>query len=85
MFHSFLASITRFTYGYAFALYGILLTETFDQKVGSTAMGLAVGSGNMGKMLVPFLIGSMNNMGIEPIIACSVLYFILSLLPVILI
>ena len=33
-------------------------------------------------MLAPFLIGAMNDVGVEPIIASSILYFVLGFIPI---
>lgn len=41
--------------------------------------------GNCGRLLVPFFVGMMNDMGLQPIIGSSVFYFILGVLPVILV
>ena len=46
-------------------------------------MGLATGWGNLGRIVTPFLVGSMNNIGLEPIIASSVFYFVLGFIPII--
>ena len=77
-----LGSLTRLTCTYASALHTMLTTETFEIKVASNAMGFTMGGGNIGRLLVPFIIGWSNDIGMQPIIASSLFYLVFRLVPV---
>ena len=80
-----IAGITRCTCSFYCILMMMMVTETFDRKVESVAIGLVVGGGSSGKLVVPFLVGAMNDIGVEPIIASSILFFILGFMPALLV
>ena len=45
-------------------------------------MGFTMGGGNIGRLLVPFIIGWSNDIGMQPIIASSLFYLVFGLVPV---
>lgn len=78
-------SLTRIGDVYAYSLLSILETQSFPVQIRSTAMGLTIGLSQLGRIGVPYLITSMNDLGIHPLIASSFFFLfigILALMPI---
>lgn len=82
---SIVVSLTRIGCVYAYSLQSILSTESFPAEVKSTAIGLTVGLAQITRILVPYFIIKMNDIGVHPLAISSAIYLsfgILFLLPV---
>ena len=57
-------------------------TEAYSGEVQSTAIGISTTLAQIGRSLTPFILSGMNDIGMHPIIAVSLIFFILGVPPV---
>ena len=57
-------------------------TEAYSAEVQSTAIGVSTTLSQVGRSLTPFILNTMNDAGLHPIIAVSFIFFILGVPPV---
>ncbi len=76
-----IVSLTRIGCVCCYSLISILQVESFPVLIKSTAVGLSIGFSQIGRIILPYFITKVNDLGIHPIIVSSVLFLALGLLP----
>ena len=57
-------------------------TEAYSIEIQSTAIGISNTLSQLGRSLTPFILKTMNDMGLHPIIAVSFIFFVLGVPPI---
>lgn len=74
-------SIARVLTVFSFSFFKYLETESFPSTILSTAMGVIEGLCEISTFFVPFMINSMNDIGVHPLIFASIMYLVVGLAP----
>jgi hypothetical protein len=80
---SVVVSLTRIGSTCCYSLISLLQVESFPAEIKSSAVGLTVGSSQVGRIILPYMITAVNDLGIHQIIVSSVLYLLLGIIPLI--
>lgn len=67
-----------------FSAISLAESETFSSEIRSTGVGIIFGVSNLARLVVPFVIGFLNERGIHTVAASSILILALGIVPIIL-
>lgn len=76
-----LAGVSRISASYSYSFVLMLVTESFHPSITSNAITMSIGIGQTVNLMIPFLIGTIEDVGMQPIIGCSFIYLIVGLTP----
>jgi hypothetical protein len=66
---------------FAYSFFVLLQLESFSVEIVGTGVAVTDSLGQILKIIVPYLINKMNDIGIHPIILCSILFLIFGIIP----